>query len=273
VARELFELSMTGGFARRLHERALGALERDYPWDSLDPSRYPPLLVARARLGWTENAFNEFCTAAAMGQLLEALVKARVPLDLLSMASRFPLEEVVHIELCARMAMRLGGGAAIAYDPEDIVFALDPSLSPIERANELVVRLCCVGEAFSFPMLSGALRSAAHPLSRAILTKIVQDEALHGKFGFLYLGWIGGELRPAERDRLGRAARETLDAYRPLFEGVQSRVTDGITSEGFRLEHVRELGWMEASAYRALALETIEDAVRAPLARAGIRMR
>lgn len=272
MPREVFELSMTNGFARRLHERELGEIERDYPWDSLDPSRYPPRLVARARVGWTENAFNEFCTAAAMGQLLEALVKARAPLDLLSMASRFPLDEIIHIELCARMAMRLGGGAPIAYDPDDIVLDIDPSLTPLERANELVVRLCCVGEAFSFPMLSGALRSAAHPLSKAVLTKIVQDEALHGRLGFLYLDWIKNELSLAERDRLGKAAKATLEAYTPIWEKLGSVVKDGVTSEGFRIEHVHELGWMEASAYRVLAIRTVEDAVRAPLARAGIRM-
>ncbi|MDI1442570.1 ferritin-like domain-containing protein [Polyangium sp. 6x1] len=270
MPREIFELSFSNGFARTLHERALGAIERDYPWDSLDPARYPPLLVARARFGWTENAFNEFTTAAAMGQMLQALVQARAPLDLIGMASRFAVEEVLHVELCARMAMRLGGGAPLHYDPEDLVFELDPSLDPLQRATEIVVRLCCVGEALSFPLLSGAMRSASHPLSRSILETIVKDEALHGKFGFLYLDWIAAELGPAERDRLGKAARETVDEYRSLWENTRSRVVDGVTSEGFLLEHVRELGWMEASAYAELARETIEMSVRGPLARVGI---
>ncbi|TKD08436.1 ferritin-like domain-containing protein [Polyangium fumosum] len=272
MAREVFDLSFSNGFARTLHERALGDIEHEYPWQSLDPSRYPPLLLARARVGWTENAFNEFCTAAAMGQMLQALVQARAPLDLIGMASRFAIEEVLHVELCARMAMRLGGGAPIHYDPEDIVFDLDPSLTPLERSNELVVRLCCVGEALSFPLLSGAMRSASHPLSRSILETIVRDEAHHGNFGFLYLDWIRADLRPAERDRLGKAARQTLDAYRSLWERGPSHVVDGVTSEGFLLEHVRELGWMEASAYAELARVTIEESVRAPLARVGISL-
>jgi hypothetical protein len=268
---EAFELSMTTGAARRIHEKALGDLEHAYPWESLDPSRYPAPLVSRGRFGWTENAFNEFCTAAAMGQLVQALGQARVPLDLWSMACRFPTEELIHVELCARIAMRLGGGAPLMYDPADIVLDVDPTLTPLERATELVVRLCCVGEAVSFPLLSGCMRGAAHPLTKAVLTTIVQDEALHGKFGWLYLDWIGKELKAAERDRLGRAAKATLERYEPLWENLRSRVVDGVTTEGYRIEHVHELGWMEASAYQALARETVVAAVKEPLASYGIR--
>ena len=273
MSRELFALSFTRGFARQLHQRELGDLEHGYPWESLDPSRYPAELVARARLGWTESAFNEFCTAAAMGQLVQAMGEARVPLDLWSLACRFPLEELIHIELCSRVAMRLGGGAPISYDPADLVYRLDPSLTARQRASELVVRLCCVGEALSFPLLSGAMRSAAHPLTRKVLEKIVQDEALHGKLGTWYLDWLQPELTLAERDRLAIAARHTLDTFEELWRPMQSRVSDGVTSEGFLLSDVNELGWMEASAYQALARETVDRQVREPLAAYGIRVR
>jgi hypothetical protein len=242
-----------------------------YPWDTLDPARYPPELVRCARRSWTENAFNEYCTFTAMGQLLQALGEAQAPVDLWRMASRFPGEEVVHVELCARLAERLGGLWDRRFDPAALAIPLDPSLTPRQRALELTVRLCCVGEAFSLPMLAGALRSASHPLTRAVLTTIVDEEALHGRFGFLYLEHAATDLPAAERDRLGRAASETLRTYAPLWEKLQSRVVDGITSEGFLLDHVRELGWMESTAYRALALATIERSVRAPLARFGIR--
>lgn len=251
---------------------ARGHDERAYPWDSLDPARYPPELVRRARMSWTENAFNEYCTLVAMGRMIQAMGEAQAPIDLLRTASRFPEEEVLHIELCARVAERLGGLARRDFDPDDIVPRLDPSLTPRERAAELVVRICCVGEAFSIAMLAGALKSAAHPLTRAVLATIVEDEALHGKLGYLFLAWAEPDLRPAERDRLGRVASETLRVYAPLWQRLTSRVEDGVTREGFLLTHVHELGWMESTAYRALALSTIERAVQAPLARFGIKV-
>jgi hypothetical protein len=267
---ELFEVDFTTGPAFALHEREVGRLAQAYDWHSLDPSRYPPLLVERARLGWTENAFNEYCTAAAMGQLIAAMGQARVPLDLMSLASRFPVEELVHVELCARLAMRLGGGAPIGYDPEALTIPLDPSLTPLERCNELVVRLLCVGEALSLPLLTGCMRSATHPLVRAVLTHIVRDEALHGRLGFLYLDWIAGELSQVERDRLGRAAADTIAHHAPIWQELRSRAVDGVTSEGFAVADVRALGWMEASEYGILARMQLEESVRLPLRRYGI---
>jgi hypothetical protein len=268
VARELFRVA----YASNARPPRGDAAARAYPWDSLDPARYPAELVRRARRGWTENAFNEHCTFTALAQMLAALGEAQAPLDLWRMAARFLDEEAVHVELCARVAERLGGLWDRTFDPGSLLVPLDPSLSPRQRAAELVVRICCVGEAFSLPMLAGAMKSASHPLTRAVLTTIVEDEALHGRFGYLYLEHAAGDLSRAERDRLGRAATETLALYAPLWQRLTSRVVDGRTSEGFLLAHVHELGWLESTAYRALALETIERSVQAPLGRLGIRV-
>lgn len=269
MPRQPFRVIASSGSARALQA---GPPTREYPWASLDPARYPTELVRRARRSWTENAFNEYCTFIGLGQMLQALGEAQAPLDLGRMASRFLEEEVVHIDLCARMAEQLGGLWPRSFDPDTIALPLDPSLTPRQRAAELVVRLCCVGEAFSLPMLSGALRSAAHPLSRAVLTTIVEDEALHGRFGYLYLAWASDDWTAAERDRLGKAASESLATFAPLWQRLTSSVVDGVTREGFLLEHVHELGWMESTAYRALALETVERAVRAPLAKLGVHV-
>lgn len=46
----------------------------------------------------------------------------------------------------------------------------------------------------------------------------------------------------------------------------------GVTSEGFLLEHVTELGWMESRDYVTVSKETAETQVRAPLSRHGIRV-
>jgi hypothetical protein len=266
---ERFRVISSSG-ASRAHQA--GPPAREYPWDTLDPTRYPAELVRRARRSWTENAFNEYCTFIALGQMLQAMGEAQAPLDLWRMASRFLEEEILHVELCARMASQLGGLWPRTFEPDAIALPLDPSLTPRQRAAELVVRICCVGEAFSLPMLSGAMRTAAHPLSRAVLTTIVEDEALHGRFGYLYLAWAEAEWTPAERDRLGQAASSALATFAPLWQRLTSSVVDGVTSEGYRVEHVHELGWMESTAYRALALETVERAVRGPLAKLGVEV-
>ncbi|CAM3171459.1 diiron oxygenase [Corallococcus sp. ZKHCc1 1396] len=272
MASELFEIDLTDGPALTLHERATGDLGQRYPWASMDPSCYPPLLVERARHSWTLRAFNEFGSATVMGQLVQVLGEARVPLDLWSLAARFPAEEIHHVELCARMAMSLGGGTRLTYEPAAFAVAFDPSLTFLQRASELIVQVCCVGETLSFALLSGCLRATSHPLTRAVLTTLVQEEALHGRLGYLYLDWIAPELGPSEKERLGRVARRTLDAQAPLWEKLRSSAKDGVTREGFLLEHVNALGWMESQDYVAVTHETVEAQVKAPLLRHGIRV-
>lgn len=265
----LFELGVTGGPASRVASRLIGDFTDFAPWETLDPDAFSEELRARARVGWTESAFNEHCTAAAMGQLVHALVAAGAPLDLIGVASTFAAEELVHVDLCARVAAQLGGGAPLAFDPAALTLAVAPGLSALEVANELVVRVCCVGEAFSLPMLAGARSAATHPVTRAVLDRIVRGEALHGQLGWWYLDWVGPTLTAAERARLGAVARAQVAHLRPLWErlrGVSAGARSSAEAAGWAA-----LGWMPAADYHALAEQTIADEVLGRLAHYEIR--
>ena len=269
--KELFELGWMGGAAER-HFRKVRPGADDFPWGTLPVGDYPPLLVDRARVSWTEAAFNEYCTALAFCDLIAAMLEGQAPVDLIGMASDFIADEMHHVELTSRIAMDLGGGAPREVDFQSLRLPVAPGLSPRQRANEMVVALCCVGEAFSVPMLTGCLRSATHPLTRSVLERIVQDEVPHGRLGWLYLEWVADDLDPAERARLAEVAVSSLRSYEPLWKRVRSRVIDGVTSEGFLLSHIRELGWMEAQSYAAAAREAIQSDIIVPLRRFGIEL-
>lgn len=268
---EPFELSWLGGATAR-HFRKVRPGVEDMPWGTLRPSDFPPALVDRARISWTEAAYNEYCTAAAFADLLKALLEARAPVDLIGMASDFVADEIHHVELTARLAMELGGGAPYRVDFEHLSQLPSPALGARQRANELVVRICSVGEAFSVPMLAGCLKSATHPLVRQVLERIVQDEAPHGRFGVHYLEWAADDLDDAERARLAQVALDTLRAFAPLWQRLRSKVVDGVTTEGFLLSHVHQLGWMESSAYAERAKRAVRDEVVTPLSRFGIEL-
>lgn len=269
--KEPFDLEWLGGVTER-HFRKVRPGVDEMPWGTLDPKRYPTSLVDRARISWTEAAYNEYCTAAAFAAVLEALLQAKAPIDLVGMASDFVADEVLHVELTSRIAMELGGGAPYVIDFEHLRRRPAADLSARQRANELVVHVCCVGEAFSLPMLASAYSSATHPLTRAVLQRIVADEAPHGRLGWAYLEWAEDDLDAAERARLADVALETISDLAPLWQRLQSRVVDGITTEGYLLEHVRELGWTESSAYAVRARKAIAEEVAAPLARFGIEL-
>jgi hypothetical protein len=268
---EPFDLEWLGGVTER-HFRKVRPGVDEMPWGTLDPKKYPAALVDRARISWTEAAYNEYCTAAAFAALLEALLQPKAPIDLIRKASDFVADEVLHVELTSRIAMELGGGAPYVIDFEHLRRRPRADLDARWRANELVVHVCCVGEAFSLPMLASAYSSATHPLTREVLQRIVADEAPHGRLGWAYLEWAAEDLDAAERARLGEVAVETIAQLAPLWQRLGSRVVDGVTTEGYLLEHVRELGWTESSAYAVRARKAIAEEVAAPLARFGIEL-
>lgn len=264
-----FDLDWLGGPTEQAFRKLRPGID-DMPWGTLDPSRYPPMLVDRARVSWTEAAYNEYCTAAAFTELLGALLAAQAPIDLIGMASDFVTDELLHVELTSRVAMELGGGAPYRVNFEQLSLPITPGLTAFQRANEHVIRTCCVGEAFSVPMLATCLKSAAHPLTRAVLEQIVRDEAPHGLLGVYYLQWAADRMDDAERARLGQVTLDMLKLYAPFWGRLTSRTTDGVTTEGFLLQHVQELGWAEAETYAITARKTVQDDVLAPLAAAGI---
>src|SRR5258706_9641566 len=106
---ELFELELFGEGVERRYRKMRPEVEA-MPWGTLDLRGVPEETIVTARKAWTTAAFQEHRTGVACSMTLRALLEARAPLDLVALATRFPLDEIVHVELCARLAMELGGG-------------------------------------------------------------------------------------------------------------------------------------------------------------------
>ena len=261
TALELFELSLLGGAVERRYRRLRPEVEL-LPWGSLKPSRHPAEVVARARTLWTESAFQEHRTGVACAATLKALIAARAPVDLIAMATRFPLDEMVHVELCARLAEELGGGAPLAHDPRRLIDEPDPSLPVLQQAAELVVRNFCVGEALSIPLLRGSRHAATHPLVRAVLGRIVKDEAAHGQFGWFFLEWAEETRAPLDREHLAREAGRTVRTLIDRWNQFVPPVEEAADAE--------RLGWMEGHSYLELARRSLHQTVISPLLQFGI---
>jgi hypothetical protein len=258
---ELFELSMWGGAVERRYRRMRPEVEQ-LPWGTLHPEDFPDPLVRAARRAWTEAAFQEHRTAAACTASLQAMIAARAPLDLIAMACRFPLDEMVHVELCARLATELGGGAPILHDPLGLVPPPQPGRA-LAQAAELVVRCFCVGEAVSIPLLRGTWHAASHPLVKGVLGRIVRDEAAHGQFGWMFLDWALPSLGEDERRVLRAAAGRTVAAVRENWARVA-------TEAGGEPSAVHALGWIGSADYLRLAQRSLEQEVLAPLRARGL---
>lgn len=256
---------MSGAGLERRYRRMRPDVEA-LPWDSFDASIYDDDVRVAARAAWTGAAFQEHRTAAAVVVSLRALIEARAPLDLIALATRFPLDEITHVEMCARMAGVLGGGTEVLHRPNELIRDPDRSLSPLMRAADIVVRLYCVGEALSIPLLRGAWHAAKHPLPKAILGTIVKDEAAHGTFGYWFLDWALPRLGPSERDRLAVSAERAIAPIRDLWRQIEGSAPQPDSE-------AHPLGWLQSEAYLETAHASMQKSVVAPLRARSIPVR
>jgi hypothetical protein len=114
-------------------------------------------------------------------------------------------------------------------------------------------------------MLARSLSVCEHPLVKGVLKKILQDEAPHGKFGWGYLTWADHRLSEDDRAALGRVARGAIARISRSWDQLTSKVEDGVTSEGYRIEHVNELGWLDVETYLREARVVVSDEIEQPL--------
>ncbi len=259
---ELFELEILGGSTERRFRKLRPEVEA-MPWGTMGVEGISPGELIAARSAWTGAAYQEHRTGVACAITLRALIEARAPLDLIAVASRFPLDEMVHVELCARMAMELGGGTEIIHDPNAMVLDVDPSLSPLMRAADCAVRFFCVGEAISIPLLRATWHVSKHPLPKAVMGRIVKDEAAHGIFGFTFLDWALPRLTPEDLATLGRSADLAIRYLYGQWEHTKK-------SRRAPKHHGDVLGWMKTDDYLTLAERAMQAKVIAPLEARGV---
>ena len=246
-----FVLAAIGGpWGRRLAPRRawIDAL----PWD--DAAAAAPGDRLDARVVWTRTAFSEYASAAAFAEIAAALLAAGAPIDLIAAAGDFVVDELVHTEAAARLAAALGGAVALDVDLGKLVRP-PVAVEPLRRAAELIVRVSCVGEALTVPMLKLSRRLAGSPLVDAAIARIVADESGHAQLGWWFLDWADPLLDDDARAHLGRVAGAALRAFQPVLDG-------GCATSG--------LGVVACAAYDPAFADAASRRVARPLAARGI---
>jgi hypothetical protein len=263
--KEPFVLEWLGGPAEHHFRRARPSADLD--WASLDASQYPPELVARAREVWMGIVVSEYSAIAAFAEVVSTLTAARAPLDLIGMTSDFLADEVQHVELASRVVMQLGGAPERNVDATRLAPRTSHELTPLQRANEMAVRVGCVAEVFAGGTAAPIMRETVHPLVRGVYERILRDEARHQRFGSLYFEWAADRLDRAECERLARVAVSALNLYAPFWRDARAA---GNQLEKFGAYDVHELGWFEPARYVTLAESVVRKDIIRPLAELGI---
>jgi hypothetical protein len=267
---QLFELEWLGGATEHFFRRARPDVDK-VPWGTIDVGRYTPELLEAVRRSWTEVSMNEYRAIASFAEVVRCMADAMAPLDMIGMASDFIADEALHSELAARVAMELGGAAPIEVDMDRFAIRTDPKMPAKMRLNEVMMRVCCVGEAFASGMGAPTLKLASHPMIRAINEIIMSDEARHKRLGALYLEWAADDWDDQERERLSRVTEQALKGLSVFWSGTPSPVKDGVTARGFSVEHLHELGWLESARSIPLAKQVAQELL-VPLENYGVRI-
>jgi hypothetical protein len=260
-----FEVEWMGGAAEHHFRKARPGAD-DLPWGTLDAAKYSPEAVEYARGAWTEVAINEYRAVASFTEVLRALVDVKAPLDLLGMTSDFLADECSHVELASRMAMELGGGAPRMIDLDH--FAVRPQgLTPFQRANELVLRVGCIAEAFSGGTATVSHANTSHPLPRAVYETILRDEARHRRLGGLYFEWALSKMDDAELQRLGQVMLSALRSLRPFWKLRPKTATTALPADD-----LHALGWLGVERFAPVARDVVVKDILEPLATIGITL-
>lgn len=256
---DMFALEWMGGVAEHHFHRARPGAEQ-IAWDQLDKAHYRDEALWAARGVWTDVALSEYAAIASFSQVVTALAECRAPLDLIGMTSDFLADEVRHVELASRLAMQLGGAVPRAFDPTRLAPRLAPDLTPLQRANELALRIGCIGEPFASGTAMPMMQATTQPVVRAVYESILRDEARHCRFGSLYFEWAEDKLDTQERERLAQVALRTLRQYASLWQRPLPR-PEGRALSGVTEAEARELGWLPFELYVPLAIATVRDEI------------
>lgn len=162
--------------------------------------------LAIGRGAWEQMTLNEYRSQVGFTDLLHAMTRLGLSRDSLQTMERLTRDEVVHVELCRRMVVGLGGSDVIPGEPDWV--GLDTSLEPLDQVVEMVTTSLCIGELLSCALLGAAAKAATDPVAKAVLTRMTADESIHGQSGFHFLTSLLPAVTKRKRRWLEKRATE-----------------------------------------------------------------
>ena len=193
--------------------------ETDIAWDRFDPARFAKATREAARRTWSRRAWSVYPGLMESTALLIrfCLESGSLGMDAKLFLAFRPAEEAKHLEVCHRMAERLGGyetdpgepGLARVSNHPFAQAALDADV-PVEA---YIAALGVLDDQLDLNLYVSHLRQAKDEVVRTALRLIAGDRARHVAFAWAFLG-----SRVPGLDTRGRTA--VIDAVRDLLANV-----------------------------------------------------
>lgn len=166
-------------------------------WEHLpDLPQAPEELRRPLTDAWLSAARNEHASIASFAEFSLSLLALGAPPSLLESTHQAALDEVEHARICFALASHFAG-TALGPGPLPL-----PGRPPQTDAPQVLFGTIvdgCVGEALAAAEAARAAEHCVHPVLRAALEIIAQDESNHAELAWQFVGWlleVRPELRP-----------------------------------------------------------------------------
>jgi hypothetical protein len=185
---------------------SLGGARRIIPWEALDANELAPEDRLAVGMRWKSRYEQEHLAVGAFAQIAWEVAACGGEPVVLAMLTRAASDEVRHAEICRRAAACFLGFLGDDAVPARLrgVPRVPPheDATPTERALYHAVEMGCLSETFTGVYLTETLAKTTHPVMRAVVESLLEDEIDHGRVGWAHLAAVA---RVEPLDGLSRA--------------------------------------------------------------------
>jgi len=139
--------------------------------------------TARARLEWRNRVVAEYTSAATAARVVHLAIAWGAPREVVRLANRIVTDELDHAELSDEVRRGLGDDDSWSIDAGYLLRAPSPD-GPLADFVDEVFPAFCLGETLAVPLFAAMRSRTRHPPAVQALTRILQDEAVHRRFGW-----------------------------------------------------------------------------------------
>jgi hypothetical protein len=219
---------------------------------------FSPAQVALAREAWPMKAAQELCSAAVFAELQRLAIVCALPLELASVLADAARDELLHAELCARVAEMLGARAD-RVEVRPVEARLNAFPDKRQRLLALLLVEVAIGETLSCSFFRAAAARSVEPLTRFALSAILRDEARHARLGWQALAVLRPSLSEAETQFLVDELHRQLGPIEQSMAVPSLRRLESETSFDAGLEALGVLspGIRVEAFYRAMEVQVL----------------
>ena len=174
----------------------------------------------RVFIEWRNRVVAEYTSAAITARVLHLGIICGLDRELLSTCMRVVSDELDHAALCDE--------ARVAFGDADMPLGLDigrlaPPVEPDGPLADLldhIVSSFCLGETFAVPLFAAMREGTDHPAADPVLTRVLQDEAVHRRFGWEALDALLAIDPDGARARVAERLPRYIDNYRRAYRDL-----------------------------------------------------